>query len=219
MHMRKENLILIQNRIYERIARMMSALSAPARLMIMHILSQGPQSVETLSQMGRLSIANTSQHLQKMMKEGIVDVSRVGVSRIYRLKTPTLLSVWEELQDLAHALDPQLDNSESQLSSPGFASQLPIPDIKSRIKKGEVILLDVRSTGEAQSTPIPHSINIPQDQLNAGLKKINKKKQIYVICRGRYCATATIAVDYLRHHGFQAFRIKESPYRFINAHR
>jgi rhodanese-related sulfurtransferase len=212
--MRKDNLTAIQDRIYDRIARMMSALSAPARLMLIHILSQGPQSVETLSRMGRLSVANTSQHLQKMMKEGIVDVSRSGVSRIYRLKSPSILSVWEELQDLAHALDPQLNLAESTLGNPDFVSPLTLSEIKKRISNKNALLLDVRTRGEALSTPIPNSINIPQDQLHLELKKINKKKPIYVICRGRYCATATLAVDYLRHRGFLAYRIKESPFRF-----
>src|SRR5436190_8318706 len=105
-----------RGKIFERIARMVGTMSSPARLTLIQFLVNGPQRVDTLAQMAGLSVANASQHLQKMAREGLVEAKREGVTRLYALRIPELVPVWEALQQLAHVLDPWMDQAEASLA-------------------------------------------------------------------------------------------------------
>ena len=52
--------------LYQEFARIGKCLSSPKRLEILDILTQGPKSVEGISKLTSMSIANVSQHLQTM---------------------------------------------------------------------------------------------------------------------------------------------------------
>lgn len=215
--MNKSELTTLQKRVFERLARMLGALSSPARLVFLQILAQSPQTVEVLAAMSGLTVANTSQHLQKMAREGLVEVERQGINRIYRLRVPSLVPVWEEFQDLARVMDPWLREAESQLSDGTQRSGTTLPEIKKELRAGKALLLDVRTEREALATPIPGALNIPEDRLKSHAKRLPLKKLIYVTCRGRYCPGATQAVNYLRSRGFKVFRVPESPFRLRQA--
>ena len=50
----------------ENLARIGTALSSPVRLEFLELLAQGERSVEQLARLAGVTVANTSQHLQKL---------------------------------------------------------------------------------------------------------------------------------------------------------
>ena len=100
---------------FEILSGIAHALGAPARMRIIQLLSNSSFGVEDLSLKIEESIANTSQHLQKLKKAGIVKDTRVGVSKIYSLVNTDFIEAYLELQKMASKLSPQLQEVEDRL--------------------------------------------------------------------------------------------------------
>ena len=47
----------------------------------------------------------------------------------------------------------------------------------------KVLLLDIRSREEFEMNGIEGSVNVPFDEISAGLSKLPKDKPVYVLCR------------------------------------
>lgn len=203
----------IKKEIFEKLARIAQTLGCASRLKIIHILSQSTRTVEELATLSDETIANTSQHLQRLAKEGIVQATRDGLNKHYRLKNEKVIWVWETLQDLAHEIAPELNSQKEILIEKNLQSKESSQEVLMKSKDQQAILLDVRSEFESQSTPVEGAKNIPLDQLKEKLKTLNQNKPIYVFCRGKYCTTAADAVKTLREAGFDAFRLEESSFR------
>lgn len=85
---------IARSRIYDNVARISQSIASPIRLRIIQSLANSPRTVESLSEKTGESIANTSQHLQKMLRAGILSCQKKGVSRIYQLASPEVLKIW-----------------------------------------------------------------------------------------------------------------------------
>ncbi len=70
-HARKE-------RLYALFARVATAMANPHRLELLDLLTQGPRTVEELAREAHLSLANASQHLQRLKQAGLVSNRREG---------------------------------------------------------------------------------------------------------------------------------------------
>lgn len=205
----------LQMQVFDRLARILGALSAPARLRLLQVLAQGPRSVESLAKTTKLSVANTSMHLQKMAKEGLVKAERRGVTRIYSVASPAILAVWENVQDMTAEIDPWMRQTEREISDPMMRGPEKGREVLKALKKGKAVLLDVRPKEETSATPVPHSLALSHKDLFKSTRKFSKRKSLYILCRGRYCPQATEAVRFLRKKGFHAFRLRQSPYRLL----
>lgn len=71
------------------------------RLELLEQLAQGERSVEVLAQKTGLSIANASQHLQRMRRAGMVTARRDGKFVRYRLADDAVLDLLAALGRLA----------------------------------------------------------------------------------------------------------------------
>lgn len=196
--------------VYEKLAEVAAALSAPARLKLVQLLSQSPRTVDELSAQSGQSVANTSQHLQKLAKCGVVVARRDGSRRIYRLRSESVALLWEGLQDLAEELIPDLSVFEDALTDRALSAPVAPDEILSKVKANKAILLDVRDPVESAATLVPGAKAIPLARLKAESASLPKSKTIFVYCRGRYCSLATEAVRQLRTFGFRAYRLRES---------
>ena len=67
--------------IYEQLARVGKAVSAPKRLELLDLLCQGPRTVESLADQAAISVANASQHLQVLRAARLVDGGEAGPLR------------------------------------------------------------------------------------------------------------------------------------------
>lgn len=207
----------VRSGVYETISQIVSAFASPARLKIIQILAQSECSVEELARETGASVANVSQHLQRLARMKIVSCERRGLSRIYKIKNPMVLQLWEGFQDLAHEVDESLNLKEDILTDTSLLAAETPGEVFDMISNGKAVLLDARMAKEAATSKVPGAIAIPVDKLirSSNHKSIGlvKSKPVYVYCRGRYCSYATDAVRYLRTLGYKAYRLRESPFQ------
>ncbi|MCT6516754.1 MULTISPECIES: ArsR/SmtB family transcription factor [Enterobacterales] len=186
------------------------ALSSHHRINMIQYLSQQEFSVENLSQLLELSVANTSQHLQQLKRAGLVESRREGKMIFYRLASGPVLNILS-------ALKLQADYARREFSQ--LINQQDIPDDKlapieydeliDGIKNKRIMLIDVRSQDEYEKDHLPGAMSIPIEELEYHLAQFPKDKEIVAYCRGAYCFLSKNAVITLNLKGFQARYFKE----------
>ena len=92
---------IAKTQLYEVFAEIGKALSSASRLELLELLSQVPRTVEELAEQAHLSLANTSQHLQRLKAAGLVITEREGTYIRYRLADPAVARLWLELRAVA----------------------------------------------------------------------------------------------------------------------
>lgn len=206
-----------QDHVFKEISDILTGLSSPVRIKLLHFLSQGPLTVEVLANKIDQSVANTSMHLRKMLVSHLVQVTVQAQKRVYSLH-PAVFEFWEACQNLSQKLNPQLEIDSTPLYG-DINWQEPLKTTVKMAKIGEIILLDVRPEDEvAEPLEQLNVINIPSAQLSKNLSKLSKKIPILVFCRGRFCALSSHAVNELRELGYKAYRLNASWYALKNSH-
>ncbi len=84
---------MISKDVLEMQARLCQALSHVARLEIIQILRDGPQSVNILAQTMGLSQNTLSRHLAVLRHYGLVIAQRNGQENIYQLANPRIVVI------------------------------------------------------------------------------------------------------------------------------
>jgi rhodanese-related sulfurtransferase len=196
--------------IYDQFARIGKAVSSPKRLELLDLLCQGERTVEALAVEAELSIANTSQHLQVLRAARLVESSKEGLYVTYRIADP---AVGEFVRSIRVLAEKQLAEVE-RISRRFFERRRDLEPIDrdalvKRVRKGEVIVLDVRPSEEYQAGHIPGALSIPIHELKRRLSELPKSQDIVAYCRGPYCVFSDQAVELLRAKGFQAVRLDE----------
>jgi DNA-binding transcriptional ArsR family regulator len=212
-----EGLQRTRQEVYESLSELCSAFASPARLKVIQILAQAPRSVEEISRHIGESIANTSQHLQRLSKSGVVVCERKGVRRVYRIASPRVVSLWEEFQDLGHEFFDELNRKEDTLTDSSLRAPIAANEVLRLVLKRGAILIDVRDPNEVRENPVAGAKAHPAGKAfdKGAVRELGLQKDlpIYIFCRGRYCSLATVAVRELRELGYEAYRLRESPYR------
>lgn len=202
----------VRSRIYENLGTISQSMASPIRLRILQSLANSPSTVESLSVKSGESIANTSQHLQKMLRAGLLKCERQGVSRIYSLANEKVLEVWLALQNLAAELNPQIQMDEEALCPDELCTPLSTVEVLRLVKAGKAQLVDARELEDSQGSPIQGALHIPPTDLKKSSAPLAKTKTVFVFCRGRYCTLANPLVEKLREKGFKTFRLREMAY-------
>jgi DNA-binding transcriptional ArsR family regulator/rhodanese-related sulfurtransferase len=200
-----------QGEVFTSIADIIGAISSPVRVKLIHFLSQGPLTVETLATKIDQSIANTSMHLRKMLSANVLTVTTLGKNRQYSLH-PAAFQFWESCQDFIQSVDPSLKIDFKEI----YGELDWTEDLKTTIKmakNNEIILVDARPHDEVTETLNGLNVlNIPSTEISKNLSKISKKKPVLVFCRGRLCALSVFVTSELRKNGIKAYRLNESWY-------
>ena len=195
--------------IYEQLARIGKAVAAPRRLELLDLLGQAPRTVEALADQTAMSTANASQHLQALRAAGRVESEKDGLYVTYRLASDEVSQFFLQLQSLAETRLAEVDRVKRQFfaSADDFA---PVngKELLGRIRRGEVVLLDIRPEEEYAAGHIPGAVSMPLDELKRRVTELAKKREIVAYCRGPYCVFAIEAVRFLRARGFKAFRME-----------
>ena len=196
--------------IYDQFARIGKAVSSPKRLELLDLLCQGERTVEALAAEAELSIANTSQHLQVLRAARLVEASKEGLYVTYRIADSAVGHFVRSIRVLA---EKQLAEVE-QISRRFFQARRDLEPIDrdalvKRVRKGEVVVLDVRPVEEYHAGHIPGALSMPIQELKRRLSELPKSKEIVAYCRGPYCVFSDQAVGLLRAKGFQAVRLDE----------
>jgi rhodanese-related sulfurtransferase len=194
--------------LFEAIALMGKAFASPRRLELLDLLAQAPRNVDDLARASGQSTANTSQHLQALHAAGMVSRAREGTSVRYSLAGDEALRLWLALRDA----------SVSQLAEVERAAREYLGDdvdvvgrdeLIARLRKGDVVLVDVRPAEEFAAGHIRGARSIPIDELEDRVAELPADREVVAYCRGPFCAYAHQAVRHLNAAGRQARRLQD----------
>ena len=79
-----------------------------------------------------------------------------------------------------------------------------------RVRNGEVTVLDVRPVEEYRAGHLPGAVSLPLEELESRLSELPRDREVVAYCRGPYCVLAIEAVELLRRRGFKALRLEDS---------
>ena len=196
--------------LFRQFAAVAKAIAHEHRLELLEALAQGERSVETLADCAGLSIANASQHLQRMRRAGLVETRREGKFIYYRLSDTAVLDLVSALAHIGERHVAEVDKIVRMYFVNRDAME-PVSrsDLLSRMKKGDVQVLDVRPEDEFALAHLPGAINIPLGKLKRKLAMLDSKKEIVAYCRGPWCILSFEAVAMLRAKGFRVRRLED----------
>lgn len=186
------------------------ALGHPHRLEILEHLAQGERGVEALSGRIGLSIANTSQHLQRLRRTGLVASRRDGKFVLYRLSDDTVLILLASLRSVAERNVAAVDQIvRDYFNDRDDMEPVSREDLLERHNAGLVTVLDVRPADEFAHGHVAGAVNIPLGELESRLGDLDPEQEIVAYCRGAYCVLSFEAVAALRARGFRARRLAD----------
>lgn len=194
--------------IYEQFARISKALASSHRIELVELLAQGPRTVEALSRLADLSLANASQHLQVLRAAGLVESLKEGLYVTYRVADPVVIELLLSLRRVAEARLAEVELITGDfLAERNQLEALDEPALRRRVRNGDVTVVDVRPADEYAAGHIPGALSIPLPELAKRLAELPRDKEIVAYCRGPYCVLAVEAVKLLRGNGLKAVRM------------
>ncbi len=199
--------------LFAQFARVGKALSNGNRLELLEFLAQGERSVEQLSKVAGLTVANTSQHLQQLRHAGMVTCHKEGLKVYYSISGDDVIKLLDALRAVAerHVTDVQhLVNT--YLTVKDDLEPIPRSELLERARDGLVTVLDVRPAEEYAAGHVPGAVNIPLQELEDRLEELNQEgenREVVAYCRGPHCILAFDAVARLREKGMTARRLED----------
>lgn len=199
-----------KEQLYALFARVTNAMANPHRLELLDLLAQAPRTVEELANEAQMSIANTSQHLQRLKQARLVLDERKGLFVRYQLADPAVARLWLELRAVAERQLAEIEHAlDAYRSKRHEFEQISAGELHNRLRAGEVILLDVRPQVEYQAGHLPEAVSIPIDEFERRLNELPSDKTVVAYCRGPYCVYADEALALLAERGWAVARLEE----------
>lgn len=199
-----------KERLYQLFAKIGNALANPHRLELIDLLVQAPRTVEELAGLAQMSIANTSQHLQRLKKARLVIDHKNGLYVKYHLADPEIARLWIELRRVA-----EMQFSEVEIELALYRSRrsdfekISVAELSEGLRRNEIILIDARPEIEFQAGHLPGAVSYPVDTLGYRIDEIPLGKTLVTYCRGPYCADADEALILLLAYGYPVKRLEE----------
>jgi rhodanese-related sulfurtransferase/DNA-binding HxlR family transcriptional regulator len=200
--------------LFAQFARVGKALSNGNRLELLEFLAQGERSVEQLSKVAGLTVANTSQHLQLLRHAGMVACRKEGLKVYYSISGDDVINLLDALRAVAerHVTDVQ-HLVHTYLTIKDDLEPIPRTELLERVRDGLVTVLDVRPSEEYAAGHVPGAVNIPLQELEDRLEELSnlegESREIIAYCRGPHCVLAFDAVARLREKGMSARRLED----------
>jgi len=196
--------------VFENLARIGTALSSAVRLDLLELLAQGERSVDELATLTGATVANTSQHLQKLKQAGLIVGRKEAQFVRYRLAGDEVVTLFNALGAAGQAYLADVDRIvRLYFTAKDEMEPVPAAELLQRAKKGLVTVLDVRPPKEFAAGHVPGAINIPIHELEKRLAELPKRKEVVAYCRGPYCLMSYDAVHLLRKKGLKARRLQD----------
>jgi rhodanese-related sulfurtransferase len=194
--------------LFDAIALMGKAFASPRRLEMLDLLAQAPRTVDELARASEQSTANASQHLQALHSAGLVTRTREGTSVRYALAGEEVLSLWLSLRDASVVQLAEVERAARDYLGEDVDA-IGRDELVKRLRKGDVVLIDVRPGEEFDAGHIEGARSIPLAELERRLAELPADREIVAYCRGPICAYAHEAVRRLRAAGRDARRLEE----------
>src|SRR5688572_26557760 len=195
--------------VYDQFARIGKAVSAPKRIELLELLCQGPKTVEALASQAALSVANASQHLQVLRKARLIEPTKRGLFVEYRMADEGVLRFVNSLHEVANARFAEIGSiTHAYLKSRGALERVSGEELLRRVRKKEVLVLDVRPVDEFRAGHIHGARSIPVSELKRRVAELPRNRVIVAYCRGPHCVMAIEAVALMRSKGLRAVRME-----------
>ncbi|WP_035357751.1 ArsR/SmtB family transcription factor [Edaphobacter aggregans] len=196
---------------YSQLGRIGKALASPKRLELLDLLCQAERTVEALAAETRMSVANTSQHLQLLQAARLVEASKNGRYVVYRMADILVGDFFRSFRLLAENRLAEIEQIRRRFfSENGALDTVDRDTLLQRVQQRKAIVIDVRPATEFLTAHIANAMPMPLEQLKQRLSELPRNKEIVAYCRGPFCVLAKEAVELLRSHGFRATRLEDS---------
>jgi len=207
--------------VYGQLARVGKAVAAPKRLELLELLTQAPRTVEAIADEAGLSVANASQHLGILRAARLVETEKKGLYVEYRIADEQVALFVRALRAVADSRLAEVEQvTRVYFEERGAMDPVKGEDLLGRVRRGEVIVIDVRPPEEYRAGHVPGALSLPLPELAKRLREgrpfapasarlLSKRREIVVYCRGPSCVMAVEAVALLRKKGFRANRMEE----------
>ena len=195
--------------VFASLARVGTALSSPTRIEYLELLAQAERSVEQLAGLTGTSIANTSQHLQKLRQAGLIVGRKEGLYVFYRLAGDEVVGMLSAMSRVGEAYVADVERIvRLYFARKDELEPVPARELLERARKGLVTVLDVRPPEEFAAGHVPGAVNIPIHELEKRIRELPKRREVVAYCRGPYCLMSFDAVEKLRKKGWRARRLE-----------
>jgi rhodanese-related sulfurtransferase/predicted transcriptional regulator len=194
--------------LFEAISLMGKAFASPRRLELLGLLAQAPRGVEEIARESGQSTANASQHLQALHAAGLVTRTREGNRVRYELAGDEALRLWLALRDVSAARLAEVERAAHDYLGEDVET-IGREDLRDRLAKGQVVLVDVRPPEEFAAGHIEGARSIPIGELEERLAELPADQEIVAYCRGPFCAYSHEAVRRLKDSGREASRLED----------
>jgi rhodanese-related sulfurtransferase/predicted transcriptional regulator len=199
-----------KERLYELFSEIASAMANPRRLELVDLLTQAPRTVEELAGAAHMSIANTSQHLQRLKRARLVVGEREGTYVRYALADPAVAQLWLQLRELAAQQNAEVEQAlDAYRRRRHEFEPISAAELRARLARDEVVLLDVRPRDEYEAGHVPEAISMPLEELEKQLDHLPAGKTVVAYCRGPFCVIADDALTVLAGRGLDVRRLEE----------
>jgi rhodanese-related sulfurtransferase/predicted transcriptional regulator len=192
------------------LAETAKALANGRRAELVDVLAQGERSVDELAQEIDQSVANTSQHLQRLLRAGLVTSRREGTRIHYSLSSSLVHRLWRTMREAAEVHVDRLDELvNAYLGDRGQLGAMTRDELRARLQDGDIVVLDVRPRAEYDAGHIRGAMSIPIAELKARLDEVPEGAVVVAYCRGPFCLLSYDAVRYLTKEGRSAVRLED----------
>lgn len=192
------------------LAESAKALANGRRAELVDVLAQGERSVEELAAEIDQTVANTSQHLQRLLRSGLVRSRREGTRVYYSLSSPAVGDLWRAMRRAAQDHVAGIEQlAADYLGDRGRLRTITRDDLRTRLRDGDVVVLDVRPEAEYAAGHIRGAVSMPIHDLRSRLGDIPDGAEVVAYCRGPYCVYADQAVRVLSKQGVPAARLED----------
>lgn len=191
-------------------AEVAKALGSGRRAEIVDVLAQGERSVDVIAGEIDQSVANTSHHLQALTRAGLLTSRRQGTRVFYALSSDRVGELWSALRDVAVEHVAGIERlSTAYLGDRHEIEPITRHELVSRLRRRDVVVIDVRPCREYEAGHIPGARSLPPDEVRKRLRELPKDVEVVAYCRGPFCVYADDAVRALERRGFLARRLED----------
>ncbi len=201
---------IAKDALFDGLVAAAKALASGRRAEIVDVLAQGERSVEEIADEIGQSVANTSQHLQLLLRAGLVRTRRDGTRIFYTLSNERVAKLWALMRDVAAEHVAEIDRlAVAYLGDRSRLDVMSRAELKRRLGRRDVVVLDVRPAVEYGAGHIAGALSVPIDELQRRLRELPDDADVVAYCRGPFCVYADDAVRALSRRGFRAARLED----------
>lgn len=199
-----------KDHLFTQLAEIAQAMANPHRLELLDLLIQGSRSVEQLAAASAQSVANASQHLQRLKRVGLVVGDRQGTTIRYRIADTAVARLWVALRTVALKQSAEAERAlDAYRPRRGQFTTVTPDELRAGQADGTMLLLDVRPAVEFAAGHLPGARSLPLDELRSRIDELPTTAMLVTYCRGPLCVYADEALEQILASGLRGARLEE----------